>query len=75
MIKATDGKRDPDKAIAAAKAMKWVSPRGPVSIDPDTRHNRHNVYLRTVVKENGKLINKEGDTMFADQPDWALSKK
>ncbi|MBC7583776.1 MAG: ABC transporter substrate-binding protein [Tardiphaga sp.] len=75
MIKATDGKRDPDKAIAAVKGMKWVSPRGPVSIDPDTRHIRQNVYLRTVVKENGKLINKESDTMFADQPDWALSKK
>jgi branched-chain amino acid transport system substrate-binding protein len=75
MIKATDGKRDPDKAIAAVKGMKWVSPRGPVSIDPDTRHIRQNVYLRTVVKENGKLINKESGTMFADQPDWALSKK
>jgi branched-chain amino acid transport system substrate-binding protein len=75
MIKATDGKRDPDKAIAAAKGMKWVSPRGPVSIDPDTRHIRQNVYLRTVVKQDGKLINKEGDTIFADQPDWGLSKK
>jgi len=75
MIEATDGARDPDKAIAAVKGMSWVSPRGPVSIDPDTRHIRQNVYLRTVVKENGKLINKESDTVFADQPDWALSKK
>ena len=75
MIKATDGKRDPDKAVAAVKGMKWVSPRGPVSIDPDTRHIRQNVYLRTVTKVDGKLINKESDTIFADQPDWALSKK
>lgn len=75
MIEATDGKRDPDKAIAAVKGMKWVSPRGPVSIDPDTRHIRQNVYLRTVTKVDGKLINKEGDTVFLDQPDWALSKK
>ncbi|MBC7575765.1 MAG: ABC transporter substrate-binding protein [Tardiphaga sp.] len=75
MIEATDGKRDPEKAIAAVKGMKWTSPRGPVSIDPDTRHIRQNVYLRTVTRVDGKLINKESDTVFADQPDWALSKK
>jgi branched-chain amino acid transport system substrate-binding protein len=75
MIEATNGQRDPDKAIAAVKGMKWISPRGPVSIDPDTRHIRQNVYLRAVTKVDGKLINKEGDTIFLDQPDWALSKK
>lgn len=75
MIEATDGKRDPDKAIASVKGMSWVSPRGPVSIDPDTRHIRQNVYLREVVKESGKLINKETGEVFKDQPDWALSKK
>ncbi|WP_295848464.1 ABC transporter substrate-binding protein [Tardiphaga sp.] len=75
MIEATDGKRDPEKAIAAVKGMKWTSPRGPVSIDSDTRHIRQNVYLRTVTRVDGKLINQESDTVFADQPDWALSKK
>ena len=74
MIEATDGRRDPDKAIAAIKGMQWVSPRGPVSIDPDTRHIRQNVYLREVTKVNGKLVNKELQT-FAAQPDWALSSK
>lgn len=74
MIEATDGKRDPAKAIEAVKGMKWVSPRGPVSIDPDTRHIRQNVYLRTVEKVDGKLINKETQT-FEAQPDWALSSK
>ncbi|KIZ40057.1 MULTISPECIES: ABC transporter substrate-binding protein [Rhodopseudomonas] len=74
MIEATDGKRDPEKAIAAVKGMKWTSPRGPVSIDPDTRHIRQNVYLRSVEKVDGNLINKESQT-FADQPDWALSTK
>ncbi|MEW6643101.1 MAG: ABC transporter substrate-binding protein [Pseudomonadota bacterium] len=72
MIEATDGKRDPDKAIAAVKGMSWTSPRGPVSIDPATRHIRQNVYLREVAKEGGKLINKEIQT-FKDQPDWAMS--
>jgi branched-chain amino acid transport system substrate-binding protein len=74
MIEATDGKRDPAKAVDAVKDMKWVSPRGPVSIDPATRHIRQNVYLRSVAKVDGKLINKEEQT-FADQPDWALSKQ
>lgn len=55
------------------KGMKWVSPRGPVSIDPTTRHITQNVYLREVAKENGKLINKELQT-FEAQPDWALVK-
>jgi branched-chain amino acid transport system substrate-binding protein len=74
MIEATDGKRDPAKAVDAVKGMKWISPRGPVSIDPDTRHIRQNVYLRTVEKVDGKLINKEIKT-FEAQPDWALSSK
>lgn len=74
MIEATDGQRDPAKAVAAVKGMKWVSPRGPVSIDPDTRHIRQNVYLREVKKVDGKLINQEIQT-FDAQPDWALSKK
>ncbi|RED31992.1 amino acid/amide ABC transporter substrate-binding protein (HAAT family) [Rhodopseudomonas thermotolerans] len=74
MIEATGGKQDPEKAIAAVKGMKWTSPRGPVSIDPTTRHITQNVYLREVVKQDGKLINKEIET-FKDQPDWGLVKQ
>ncbi len=73
MIEATKGQKDPEKAMAAVKGMKWVSPRGPVSIDPDTRHIRQNVYLREVVKQDGKLLNKELQT-FDAQPDWGLVK-
>lgn len=73
MIEATKGQRDPEKAVAAVKGMKWVSPRGPVSIDPATRHITQNVYLREVAKDGGKLINKELQT-FEAQPDWALVK-
>lgn len=75
MIEATDGKRDPAKAVDAVKGMKWTSPRGPVAIDPETRHIRQNVYLRVVEKVDGRLINKETGEVFADQPDWALFKK
>ena len=73
MIEATDGKRDPEKAVAAVEGMKWLSPRGPVSIDPETRHIRQNVYLREVEKVDGELVNKEIQT-FEDQPDWGLAK-
>jgi branched-chain amino acid transport system substrate-binding protein len=73
MVEATNGQKDPDKALAAVKGMKWVSPRGPVSIDPDTRHIRQNVYLREVVKQDGKFLNKELQT-FDAQPDWGLAK-
>jgi branched-chain amino acid transport system substrate-binding protein len=73
MIEAADGKRDPEKAIAAVKGMKWISPRGPVSIDPNTRHITQNVYLRELVKQAGNLENKELQT-FDAQPDWGLAK-
>ncbi len=73
MVEATNGQRDPDKAVAAVKGMAWVSPRGPVSIDPDTRHITQNVYLREVEKVDGKFVNKELQT-FAKQPDWGLRK-
>jgi len=72
MVKATDGKADPEKAVAAVKGMSWTSPRGPVSIDPKTRHITQNVYLREVAKENGTFINKEIKT-FDAQPDWGLA--
>ncbi|AMJ61816.1 ABC transporter substrate-binding protein [Bosea sp. PAMC 26642] len=74
MIEATGGKRDPVKAMEAVKGLSWVSPRGPVSIDPDTRNIRQNVYLREVAKVDGKLINREIEN-FESQPDWALSKQ
>ena len=74
MIEATGGKRDGDKAMAAAKTLKWDSPRGPVSIDPTTRHITQNVYLRVVEKgPGGLLINKEVQT-FPAQVDHGLAK-
>lgn len=74
MIEATGGKRDGDKAIAAVKGFAWESPRGPVKIDPASRHVTQNVYLRTVEKgPGGPLINKEVQN-FGPQPDFGLAK-
>lgn len=72
MIEATSGKQDAAKAVAAVKGFAWESPRGPVKIDPETRHLTQNVYLRIVDKADGKFVNKEIATS-ADQPDWGLS--
>jgi branched-chain amino acid transport system substrate-binding protein len=60
MIEATSGKKDGEKAIAAAKKLSWESPRGQVKFDPETRHITQNVYLRKVERiKGGLLINKE----------------
>lgn len=55
------GKTDGESLIAAAKGMSWESPRGPVSIDPETRDIIQNVYIRRVEKVGGQLRNVEFD--------------
>ena len=61
VLKKTGGSADGDKFIAAAKGMKWVSPRGPIGIDPETRDIVQTVYIRKVEKVAGKLQNVEFD--------------
>ena len=70
MLKATNGARDGDKAIAAIKGYSWQSPTGPISIDPVTRDSVRNIYIRRVVKENGMLINKTFETIPAVKDQW-----
>ena len=60
-LKKTSGKTDGEALIAAAKGMKWESPRGPMSIDPETRDVIQNVYIRRVEKVGGQLVNVEFD--------------
>ena len=60
-LKKTGGKTDGDSLIAAAKGMKWESPRGPISIDPETRDIVQTVYIRRVEKVGGQLRNVEFD--------------
>jgi branched-chain amino acid transport system substrate-binding protein len=74
MIEATGGKRDPEKAMATVKALQWESPRGPVKIDPATRHIVQNVYLRKVERSGGQLVNREMQS-FGPQPDHGLAAK
>jgi branched-chain amino acid transport system substrate-binding protein len=61
----TGGKADGDSLIEAMKGMKWESPRGPISIDPETRDIVQNIYIRKVEKVNGELFNMEFETFDA----------
>jgi branched-chain amino acid transport system substrate-binding protein len=73
MIEATGGKQDAKAAVEAVKGLSWTSPRGPVTIDPDSRHITQNIYLREVAKDaNGKYYNKELQT-FEKQGDPGLA--
>jgi branched-chain amino acid transport system substrate-binding protein len=58
-LKKTGGKADGESLIAAAKGMAWESPRGPISIDPETRDIVQTVYIRRVEKVGGQLQNVE----------------
>jgi branched-chain amino acid transport system substrate-binding protein len=58
-LKKTNGDSNGGKLVAAMKGMAWESPRGPVSIDPDTRDIIQNIYIRKVERKNGQLYNVE----------------
>src|SRR2546421_324413 len=49
----------------AMKGMKWESPRGPISIDPESRDIVQNIYIRKVEKVDGELYNVEFATFEA----------
>ncbi|MGH8430331.1 MAG: ABC transporter substrate-binding protein, partial [Solimonas sp.] len=60
-LKKTGGRTDAEALVAAAKGMKWESPRGPVMIDPETRDIVQTVYIRKVEKVGGRIVNVEFD--------------
>jgi branched-chain amino acid transport system substrate-binding protein len=62
-LKRTNGNTDGEAMIAAAKGLKWDSPRGPMMIDPETRDVVQNVYIRRVEKVGGELMNVPFDTI------------
>ncbi|WP_163268519.1 ABC transporter substrate-binding protein [Chelativorans alearense] len=65
---------DGEKAIESSKGLSWESPRGLISIDPDSRHVIQNVYIRRVERaENGSLVNREFDTV-ENVPDLGFSR-
>jgi branched-chain amino acid transport system substrate-binding protein len=61
-LEKTKGDSDGTKLIEAMKGMAWESPRGPMSIDPNTREVVHNIYVRKVEKKDGRYRNEEFDS-------------
>jgi branched-chain amino acid transport system substrate-binding protein len=77
-IKQQKGKLDPDRTMEIFKNWKNPdSPRGPISIDPETRDIVQPEYLREVRKIAGQLANVEIETVGTAVKDpWkALQKK
>ncbi|MGN6583250.1 MAG: ABC transporter substrate-binding protein [Rhizobiaceae bacterium] len=62
-LEKTNGSTDGKALIDAMKGAHWTSPRGPISIDPETRDIIQNIYLRKVEKKDGQLYNVEFDTI------------
>ena len=74
-LKKTGGKTDGDSLVGAMKGMSWESPRGPISIDPQTREIVQNIYIRKVEKKNGELYNVEFATFTAVKHPVKAAKK
>jgi len=55
-------------AVKAMLGYSYLSPRGPVTIDPVTRENIQNFYVRQVVKKDGILQNTLVKTFEAVKP-------
>ena len=49
--------------VDAMKGMSWASPRGPITIDPQTREVVQDVFIRKVEKKDGELYNVEFDAI------------
>jgi branched-chain amino acid transport system substrate-binding protein len=58
-LQKSGGKTDGESLINGAKGASWESPRGPISIDPETRDIIQTVYIRKVEKRDGHLVNVE----------------
>jgi branched-chain amino acid transport system substrate-binding protein len=71
VIKQTKGKFTGDEAMAILKGWKNPdSPRGPISIDPNTRDIVQNIYMRRTEIKDGKLVNTEFETIPDVKDPW-----
>ena len=64
-LEKTRGDASGEKFIEAARGLSWNSPRGPVSIDPQTRDIVQTIYIRKVTRVGSKLQNVEFDQVPA----------
>jgi branched-chain amino acid transport system substrate-binding protein len=74
-LEKTKGNTDGDALIGAMKGASWESPRGPISIDADTRDIVQTIYVRKIEKKNGELWNIEFDKIDAVKDPAKAAKK
>ena len=58
-LTATKGDANGQKLVDAMKGQKWMSPRGPMEIDANTREAIPPMFIRKVERKNGELYNVE----------------
>jgi branched-chain amino acid transport system substrate-binding protein len=76
VIREQKGKIDPDRTMALVKKYKNPnSPRGPISIDPETRDIIQNEYMREVRRVGGQLANVEFETFSQVKDPWKEFRK
>jgi branched-chain amino acid transport system substrate-binding protein len=71
VIRQTKGTFTGDEAMGILKGWKKPdSPRGPISIDPDTRDIVQNIYMRRTEMKDGRLVNVEFETIPNVKDPW-----
>ncbi|WP_207622797.1 ABC transporter substrate-binding protein [Falsiroseomonas algicola] len=60
-LKRTNGNDDGERLVAAAKGLSWTSPRGPITIDANTRDIVQDIYIRRAERRDGQIWNIEFD--------------
>jgi len=64
---------DPDRTIDILRHYRNpASPRGPFEIDPETRDIVQNVYIRRLDLQDGRLINREIETIPMQKDFWKV---
>ena len=64
----TNGDSTGPKLIEAFKGLSWESPRGPLTIDAQTREPVQNIYIRRVERKDGELYHIEFATYPNQKP-------
>ena len=62
-VRAQHGNFDPDKTMSLIKGMKLNSPRGPITIDAQTRDIVQNIYIQRTEKRGNAYVNVPIDTI------------
>ena len=75
-IREQKGRIDADRTIEILRHYKNPgSPRGPFEIDPETRDIIQNVYIRRLERLDGRLINREIETIPMQKDFWKIFNK